>query len=81
MAIDDEKKLEKALDLMRRVPPQSISKHLGNLIDLCPSLTEDLLSAVDQPLSVKRDDMKKTEFIICDYNRYFKNSHTSATHL
>ena len=66
---DNEKKIEKALDLMRRVPPQSVSKHLGDLIDLCPSLTEDLLSAVDQPLRVMMDDMKQKEFIICDYNR------------
>ena len=69
MAFDDEKKLERALDLMRRVPPQNTNKHLGDLIDLCPSLTEELLSAVDQPLSTKTDDMKEMDFIICDYNR------------
>ena len=70
MSHDNEKKLERALDLMRRVPPQDVSKHLGDLIDLCPSMTEDLLSAVDQPLGIKRDDMKQKDFIICDYNRY-----------
>ena len=69
MAHNDEKKLERALDLMRRVPPQKTNKHLGDLIDLCPSLTEELLSAVDQPLSTKTDDEKELDFIICDYNR------------
>ncbi|KAL5258728.1 hypothetical protein ACHWQZ_G009256 [Mnemiopsis leidyi] len=69
MASDNDKKLERALDLMRRVPPQNTNKHLGDLIDICPSLTEELLSAVDQPLSSKTDDLKEQDFIICDYNR------------
>ena len=69
MASETDKKLERALDLMRRVPPQNTNKHLGDLIDLCPSLTEELLSAVDQPLSSKIDDLKEQDFIICDYNR------------
>jgi len=66
---EHEKKLEKALDLMRRVPPQNIQQHLSDVIDLCPGLTEDLLSTVDQPLKVMKDDMKQKDFIICDYNR------------
>ena len=69
MANDDERKLERALDLMRRMPPQNASKYLADLIDLCPTITEELLSAVDQPLYTKRDDIKQKEFIICDYNR------------
>jgi len=41
-----------ALDLMRRLPPQQIEKNLSDLIDLVPSLCEDLLSSVDQPLKI-----------------------------
>lgn len=67
---DQDKQLERALDLMRRMPPQSTSKYLGNLVDLCPGLTEELLSAVDQPLTIKHDDMQDKDYIICDYNRY-----------
>ena len=48
-------KLDFALDLMRRLPPQQIEKNLTNLIDLVPDLCEDLLSAIDQPLKVARD--------------------------
>ncbi|MDH8276253.1 hypothetical protein QIG69_28270, partial [Klebsiella pneumoniae] len=39
--------LDCALDLMRRLPPQQIEKNLSDLIDLVPSLCEDLLSSVD----------------------------------
>lgn len=41
-----------ALDLMRRLPPQQIEKNLSDLIDLVPSLCEELLSSVDQPLKI-----------------------------
>ena len=50
--------------------PQNIQQHLSDVIDLCPGLTEDLLSTVDQPLKVMKDDMKQKDFIICDYNRW-----------
>ena len=51
----ESQKLDYALDLMRRLPPQQIEKNLTNLIDLVPNLCEDLLSAIDQPLKVSRD--------------------------
>ena len=73
MSQDNEQRLENALDLMRRMPTHNLSKHLGDLVDLCPRLTEELLSAVDQPLSVRRDDMKQKDFIVCDYNRSYKH--------
>jgi len=44
--------LDCALDLMRRLPPQSVEENLAGLLDIVPHLTEDLLSAVDQPLKV-----------------------------
>lgn len=55
---------------MRRLPPQKIEKNLSDLIDLVPGLCEDLLSSVDQPLKVERDDESDgKEFLLCDYNR------------
>jgi len=61
--------LESALDLMRRLPPSDIEDNLGGLIDLCPDLTEQLLSAVDQPLAVEHDKQAGRDFLLCDYNR------------
>lgn len=58
-----------ALDLMRRLPPQQIEKNLSDLIDLVPSLCEDLLSSVDQPLKIARDRSMGKDYLLCDYNR------------
>lgn len=54
---------------MRRLPPQEIEKNLGDLIDLVPSLCEDLLSSVDQPLKIARDKETGKDYLLCDYNR------------
>jgi capping protein (actin filament) muscle Z-line, beta len=62
-------KLDFALDLMRRLPPQQIEKNLTSLIDLVPNLCEDLLSAIDQPLKVARDKSVGKDYLLCDYNR------------
>jgi len=62
-------KLDFALDLMRRLPPQQIEKNLTSLIDLVPNLCEDLLSAIDQPLKVARDKKLGKDYLLCDYNR------------
>lgn len=69
MSQDENKKLDYALDLMRRLPPQQIEKNLTNLIDLVPDLCEDLLSAIDQPLKVARDKNVGKDYLLCDYNR------------
>ncbi|ENN71119.1 F-actin-capping protein subunit beta [Dendroctonus ponderosae] len=58
-----------ALDLMRRLPPQQIEKNLSDLIDLVPSLCEDLLSSVDQPLKIAKDQETGQDYVLCDYNR------------
>ena len=58
-----------ALDLMRRLPPRDIEKNLSNVLALVPDLTEDLLSAVDQPLKAVRCPETSRDFIVCDYNR------------
>uniref|UniRef100_A0AC35U7Z6 F-actin-capping protein subunit beta n=1 Tax=Rhabditophanes sp. KR3021 TaxID=114890 RepID=A0AC35U7Z6_9BILA len=61
--------LDYSLDLMRRLPPHTFEENLGNIISLCPSITEDLLSSVDQPLKIKLDPQTKKEYLLCDYNR------------
>jgi len=58
-----------ALDLMRRLPPSQIEDNLQGLIDLVPELTEELLSAVDQPLKIAHDPHSKRDYLLCDYNR------------
>ncbi|EQB78634.1 F-actin-capping protein subunit beta isoform a [Camelus ferus] len=40
----------------------------GNL-DPVPSLCEDLLSSVDQPLKIARDKVVGKDYLLCDYNR------------
>jgi len=62
-------KLDCALDLMRRLPPAQIEDNLAGLIDLVPDLTEQLLSAVDQPLKIAHDPISKRDYLLCDYNR------------
>jgi len=61
--------LDCALDLMRRMPPSQIEDNLAGLIDLVPELTEQLLSAVDQPLKIAHDAHSKKDYLLCDYNR------------
>ncbi|KAF4519813.1 hypothetical protein B566_EDAN006827 [Ephemera danica] len=80
--VDTEQQLDCALDLMRRLPPQQIEKNLSDLIDLVPSLCEDLLSSVDQPLKIAQDRENGRDYLLCDYNRdgdsyrYFSEFHS-----
>ncbi|XP_075241552.1 F-actin-capping protein subunit beta-like [Convolutriloba macropyga] len=67
VSLDD--KLDCALDLMRRLPPQFVEQNLSKVVDLVPDLCADLLSSVDQPLKVVRDDGVGKDFLVCDYNR------------
>ncbi|KAJ6779555.1 hypothetical protein PWT90_05179 [Aphanocladium album] len=60
---------DSALDLLRRLNPKHTSDHLGAIISLAPDLTEDLLSSVDQPLTVKRCKQTGRDYLLCDYNR------------
>lgn len=64
-----EEQLNGGLDLMRRLPPHKCTKHLNDIINLCPQLCEDLLSMVDQPLQIAKDKETKREYLLCDYNR------------
>ncbi|KAI8979794.1 F-actin-capping protein subunit beta [Mycotypha africana] len=55
---------------MRRLPPQNVEENLSKLLDLVhPDLADELLSAVDQPLKVKRCAKTGKDYLICDYNR------------
>lgn len=60
---------DSALDLLRRLNPKHTTKHLNNLIALAPDLTEDLLSSVDQPLTIRRCKQTGRDYLLCDYNR------------
>jgi len=54
---------------MRRLPPQNVEDNLAGLLDIVPDLTEDLLSAVDQPLKIQKCKTTGKDFLLCDYNR------------
>ncbi|KAK4464140.1 F-actin-capping protein subunit beta [Cladorrhinum samala] len=60
---------DSALDLLRRLNPKHTTDHLNNIISLAPDLTEDLLSSVDQPLTVRRCKQTGRDYLLCDYNR------------
>ncbi|PAA82111.1 hypothetical protein BOX15_Mlig016949g1 [Macrostomum lignano] len=64
-----DRRLNCALDMMRRLPPQEVEANLAHLIDLVPDLTENLLCSVDQPLKVARDSSCNKDYLLCDYNR------------
>lgn len=64
-----EEQLNSALNLMRRMPPSSVENSLAGLIELCPELTDELLTNVDQPLKVAKDESTGQNYIMCDYNR------------
>ena len=67
-----EQQLDCALDLLRRLPHQEIEKNTHDLIDLVPELCEDLLSSVEQPLKIARDQMVGKDYLLCDYNRLLR---------
>ncbi|GAA5928859.1 hypothetical protein JCM1841_001275 [Sporobolomyces salmonicolor] len=66
--MSNEDSLTASLDLLRRLPPQSIESNLDLLVNILPDLADDLLSSVDQPLKVQVDDTAR-EYLVCDYNR------------
>ena len=81
--LSDRLRLESALDLQRRLPPNRIESHVSKMIDLvsfnvqcyslvdlqAPDLCEDLLERIDQPLKMMRDEVVDKDFLLCDYNR------------
>jgi len=61
--------LNSALNVMRRLPPTKIEFNLSGLINLLPSLTDELLQRVDQPLQTATDSSNGKRYLLCDYNR------------
>ena len=57
------------LNIMRRLPPSSIEQNLSGLLNLVPSITDELLQRVDQPLETSECAKTKKGFLMCDYNR------------
>ena len=49
-------RLDSALDLQRRLPPNMIERTVSNMIDIAPDLCEDLLEKIDQPLKMMKDE-------------------------
>jgi capping protein (actin filament) muscle Z-line, beta len=45
------------------MPPQNIVENLAGLLDIVPDLTEDLLSAVDQPLKVRPEAERRAHLL------------------
>ncbi|KAK7902615.1 F-actin-capping protein subunit beta [Exophiala xenobiotica] len=64
-----EVQFDAALDLLRRLPPLTVSANLNAITTLVPDLTEDLLSSVDQPLTSARCKKTGRDYLLCDYNR------------
>ncbi|KAL8655444.1 MAG: hypothetical protein Q9210_000879 [Variospora velana] len=60
---------DSALDLLRRLPPHLTSANLTRICALTPSITEELLSSVDQPLQTRQCRKTKKDYLLCDYNR------------
>lgn len=51
------------------MPPSSIENSLAGLVELMPEQQEELLTLVDQPLTLAMDTKMNRPFIKCDYNR------------
>lgn len=57
--------LNASLDLARRLPPQNIGDTLKRLTELAPAeLTDELLSAIDQPLETRTDKKSAREYLV-----------------
>lgn len=64
-----EKRLNSALDLFRRLPPAHLEMNLQFVTEMMPDLADDLLQTVDCPLKSIVDTDTGKEFLTCDYNR------------
>jgi capping protein beta len=61
--------LDCILDLCRRLPPSKITQNLAALVELVPDLTDEIMSSVDVPLTLKNDSKAAKSYLICDYNK------------
>lgn len=65
-----DEKYDAAMDLLLRLDPSNLNENLERIIGLEPQLAEDLLSSVDVPLKVARDEKQSGRaYLCCDYNR------------
>lgn len=54
---------------MTRIHCLNVVNSLTPIYVQVPSLCEDLLSSVDQPLKIARDKVVGKDYLLCDYNR------------
>lgn len=64
-----QEKLDAALNILRRLPPNAIESNLQLLVRNFPELAEDLLVSVDRPLEKRICPTTKRPYLICEYNR------------
>lgn len=69
-----EAKFDASLDLLRRLDPKRVSPNLTDICTILQSdggdeLAQDLLSAVDTPLTVAKCAETGKSYLCCDYNR------------
>uniref|UniRef100_A0A0R3WZM3 F-actin-capping protein subunit beta n=1 Tax=Hydatigena taeniaeformis TaxID=6205 RepID=A0A0R3WZM3_HYDTA len=57
------------LDLLRRMPPQKFERVLQCVLDICPQISDAVLSMVDQPMKIKRDSKAGRDYLLSDFNR------------
>ncbi|GMH66479.1 hypothetical protein TL16_g08965 [Triparma laevis f. inornata] len=65
--VDSPDPIASSLNIMRRLPPNRIEQNLSGLLNLSPSITDELLQRVDQPLETSPASGRP--FILSDYNR------------
>nr|CDS33771.1 F actin capping protein subunit beta [Hymenolepis microstoma] len=61
--------LNSALDLLRRMPPQKFEHVLQCVLDICPQISDAVLSTVDQPMKIKHDAKAGRDYLLSDFNR------------
>ncbi|KAI0978518.1 hypothetical protein GJ496_001547 [Pomphorhynchus laevis] len=62
-------RIQAAVNLARRLPPEKAEDFLDDLLCLAPDLTNELLRSIDRPLVVAYDQIIGREYLLCEYNR------------
>ena len=65
-----DRRLDAALDLLHRLPPQQITTNVTKVAHLQPHLLDDVTSAIDQPLQTARDPCTGRDYVTSEYNRH-----------
>lgn len=61
--------LEVSLDLLRRLQPAQVKNDVDIICSAVPSIAEELLSSIDQPLGIMTCSKTSKDYLTCDYNR------------